>query len=307
MFTLTIALIPLIASAAAPVNPATSATPATNAAAPAARAKDSCFDCHGVMEGTSAVFKDDVHYKNTLSCADCHGGDPKEDTANASMSPDRGFKVRVTRQGTPDYCGRCHSDATFMAKYNPREKVDQLALYKTSIHARELAAGKKAAECVDCHSVHNIRAASDPLSPTGPQHVSDTCAKCHAAAADLLKKSSHGRRFASERSPGCVACHASHATQPAGISMLTGATSVCARCHNANSGPGRTATQIAQFLTGLEAAGPASKDALDRARLAVHTFNLAAVRRAAEPVAPAPAPAVAPRPAVAPTPAAPPK
>jgi hypothetical protein len=80
-----------------------------------------------------------------------------------------------------------------------------------------------------------------------------------------------------------VTCHASHATQAAGTAMLTGATSVCARCHrNANSGPGRTGVQIAQVLASLEAAGPGSKDALERARAAVHTYNLAAVRRAAE-------------------------
>jgi predicted CXXCH cytochrome family protein len=240
------------------------------------------------MEGTSAIFKDDVHYKNTLSCADCHGGDPTEPTANASMSPDRGFKVRVTRQGTPDYCGRCHSDPAFMGKYNPKEKVDQLALYKTSIHAKQLAAGKRAAECVDCHSIHNIRAVSDPLSPASPQKITDTCAKCHSADSELFKKSPHAR-FNNDRRPGCVTCHASHATQPTGTAMLTGPTSVCARCHNANSNPGRVAAQIAQVLSGLEAAGPASKDALERARVAVHTFNLAAVKRAAEPVAPAPA------------------
>jgi predicted CXXCH cytochrome family protein len=265
MLALTMALIPLIASGASP-------------------AKDSCFDCHSVMEGTSAVFKDDVHYKNTISCADCHGGDPKEDTANASMSADRGFKVRVTRQGTPDYCGRCHSDTNFMVKYNPQERVDQLALYKTSIHAKQLAAGKKAAECVDCHSVHNIRAVSDPLSPSSPQHVTDTCAKCHTEAADLFKKSPHGRGFTTQQRPGCVACHDAHATQPAGTAMLTGATSICARCHrNANSGAARAGAQIAQVLAGLEAAGPGSKAALERARVAVHTFNVAAVRKAAEP------------------------
>jgi predicted CXXCH cytochrome family protein len=270
LLTLTMALIPLIASGATP-------------------AKDSCFDCHGVMEGTSAVFKNDVHYTNTISCVDCHGGDPKEDTANASMSPDRGFKTRVTRQGTPEFCGRCHSDAALMAKYNhPQEKVDQLALYKTSVHAKALAAGKRAAECVDCHSIHNIRAVSDPLSPANPQHVTDTCAKCHKEDADLFKKSPHAR-FNNDRRPGCVTCHASHATQPAGTAMLTGATSVCARCHNATSAPGRVAAQIAQVLAGLEAAGPGSKDALERARVAVHTFNLAAVNRAAAPVAPSPA------------------
>ena len=248
----------------------------------ASSAKDSCFDCHLVREGTSAKFKNDVHYTNSLSCADCHGGDPSDGTANGSMSASRGFKARATRQGMPEYCGRCHSDTNFMAKYNPQWRVDQLALYKTSVHATQLAAGKRAAECVDCHSVHDIRAGSDPLSPASAQHVTDTCAKCHSEDAALFRKSPHGR-FNTQQRPGCVTCHASHATQPAGTAMLTGATSVCARCHrNANSGQARAGAQIAQILAGLEAAGPGSKDALERARVAVHTFNAAAVRRAAQ-------------------------
>jgi len=265
---LTFALIPLLAS---------------GAEAP----KDSCFDCHKVMEGTSDVFKDDVHYHNTISCVDCHGGDPKEDTANVSMSPDRGFKVRVTRQGTPEFCGSCHSEAAYMGKFSPQMRVDQLALYRGSVHGKQLAAGRKgAAECVDCHSIHNIRAGSDPLSPASPQHVTDTCSKCHTAAADLFRKSPHSR-FNSERRPGCTVCHASHATEPAGTAMLAGGTSVCVRCHNATSAGGKAAAQIAQYLAGLEAAGPASSQALARARLAVHSFNLAAIKQAAETPAPA--------------------
>ena len=41
-------------------------------------ARDSCFECHSGMEGMSIVFKDDAHCKFGISCADCHGGDPKE-------------------------------------------------------------------------------------------------------------------------------------------------------------------------------------------------------------------------------------
>jgi hypothetical protein len=44
------------------------------------------------------------------------------------------------------------------------------------------------------------------------------------------------------------------------------------------------AEDLARVLAGLEAAGPDSKDALVRARVAVHSFNLAAVKKAAEPV-----------------------
>jgi hypothetical protein len=133
-----------------------------------AAGKDTCFECHSVVEGTSEVFKDDVHYRNRQSCDACHGGDSQEEDQNISMNASRGFKVRVTRAGVPDYCGRCHSD--------------QLSVYRTSVHAARLAANSPhAPECVDCHGVHNIRAVSDPLSPAHPSHVVEMCAKCHPA------------------------------------------------------------------------------------------------------------------------------
>jgi len=262
---LTIALIPLLASAA-----------------PAA--KDSCFDCHSVVEGTSVVFKDDVHYTNAVSCAACHGGDASEDDQNVSMNADRGFKIRVKRKEMPDYCGRCHSDAKFMRKFKPQQRTDQLALYRTGVHGKRLAAGQtKAAECVDCHGVHNIRAVSDPLSTVHPKNITDTCAKCHAATADLFRKSPHGRVFNSEKRPGCTVCHASHATEPATTAMLAGAKAVCARCHKAGSDGEKAAAEMAQLLTGLETAGPGSKEALARARLAVHTLDVDAVKQVAAP------------------------
>jgi predicted CXXCH cytochrome family protein len=247
-------------------------------------AKDSCFECHSVVEGTSVVFKDDVHYTNGVSCAACHGGDANEDDQNVSMHADRGFKLRVTREGMPDYCGRCHSDTNFMWKHKLEQRVDQLALYRSGVHGRQLAAGQTAAaECVDCHGVHDIRAVSDPLSTVHPQQVAATCAKCHAATADLFRKSPHGRVFTSRRRPGCTVCHAGHATEPATTAMLAGAKAVCARCHKSGSDGDKVATEMARLLTSLETAGPGSKEALARARLAVHTLDVAAVKQAAGP------------------------
>ena len=133
--------------------------------------KDSCYDCHRVMEGMSLRFTNDIHFAKSISCANCHGGDPNESNQNISMNSSRGFKVRVTRQGVPEYCGNCHSDTNVMSKYDPQLPVDQLAQYKTGVHGKSLAAGgrRRVAECVDCHSVHNIRMVDDPLSTASPQ------------------------------------------------------------------------------------------------------------------------------------------
>jgi predicted CXXCH cytochrome family protein len=253
----------------------------------AASGKDSCFDCHRVMEGTSLRFTNDVHFANALSCANCHGGDSNETNQNIAMSSSRGFKVRVTRQGVPEFCGRCHSDADFMAKYKPEPRVDQLAKYQTGVHGKLLptAGRRRVAECVDCHGVHNTRAVSDPLSTASPQRVSQTCGKCHASTLALFAKTEHGELFTTKNFPGCTVCHSAHDTAPATAALLTGPNS-CTRCHQPGTRPAKLAADMAQILADLEAAGPGSKDALARARVAVHSLRLDAVKKAAEPVPP---------------------
>ena len=249
--------------------------------------QDTCFSCHRVMEGMSLRFTNDIHYARSISCDTCHGGDATETNQNISMSASRGFKVRVTHQAIPEFCGKCHSDTNYMGDYDSKLPVNQLAQYKTSIHGKLLAAGRKrVAECVDCHSIHDIRDVKDPLSTVSPQRVSKTCAKCHTTDAAAFAGSPHGRRFTNQREPGCTVCHSAHATQPATIAMLTGSSSVCARCHRPGTPPIKLAADMAKVLTDLEAAGPGSKDALDRARMAVHSVNLAAVKKAAEPLPP---------------------
>jgi predicted CXXCH cytochrome family protein len=246
-------------------------------------AKDTCFDCHKVMEGTSLKFTNDIHYARSISCADCHGGDPNEADQNISMSATRGFKLRVQRQGIPAFCGGCHSDTNFMARFKPEPRVDQLARYTNGVHGKLLAAGRKrAAECVDCHGDHDTRALSDPLSIASPQRISKTCAKCHAATAEVFANTQHGRRFNTARRPGCTVCHDAHATEPATAAMLTGSTSVCTKCHRSGSRQANLAEEMARYLKGLEEAGPESKEALVRARMAVHSMNLATVKRAGE-------------------------
>lgn len=244
--------------------------------------KDTCFECHLVMEGMSLKFTNDIHCVKGISCANCHGGDPNESDQNISMNASRGFKVRPTHKQIPELCGSCHSDTNFMSKYEAQPRVDQLARYKTSVHWKLLADGnRRAAECVDCHGVHNTRAVSDPLSTASPGRISKTCGKCHRSTAEAFADTDHGELFVTRRRPGCTVCHSNHDIQPATTAMLTGPNSVCARCHRPGSRQIRLAENMAKVLADLEAAGPGSKDALERARVAVHSMDLDAVKRAA--------------------------
>ncbi len=56
-------------------------------------------------------------------------------------------------------------------------------------HATELPV----ASCVACHPVHQIRAASDPLSSTHPRNLSTTCGACHTEAIANLRRSVHAK------------------------------------------------------------------------------------------------------------------
>jgi cytochrome b subunit of formate dehydrogenase len=56
-------------------------------------------------------------------------------------------------------------------------------------HATELPV----ASCVACHPIHQIRAASDPLSSTHPRNLSTTCGVCHTEAIANLRRSVHAK------------------------------------------------------------------------------------------------------------------
>jgi hypothetical protein len=286
--------------------PATAATPttmtATTRTTTRAADEDYCFSCHEVQEGMSLLFKNDIHYSYKLSCADCHGGSPGINDMNLSKTPESGFGLRVTRRDVPLFCAGCHSNAKFMAGYKATLPTNQYALYSRSVHGTLLAGGnEEAAQCVDCHRVHDTRAVDDPLSSVHSRNITSTCAECHAETAALFQRNRPHRKYAT-----CVTCHGDHDVQPATTALLTTPRKGCAKCHQANSDGAQAALRIADLLDSLEKAGPGSEAALERARRAVHSFSPAAVRRAIN--APATKPASgdgtappAPSPAEAPT------
>jgi hypothetical protein len=218
--------------------------------AAAAKAQDSsCITCHAALEGKFAeparLFSSDVHHHAGLSCADCHGGDPKDMSMDA-MSPAKGFRGVPKKGQIPEFCGRCHSDSNYMRRFNPGLRTDQLSQYLTSVHGKRLKQGDtKVAACVDCHGVHNILAVSDTRAPVYPTNVAKTCARCHADAATmkgydiptnqfaLYEKSVHAQTLAGgdTSAPTCTTCHGNHGATPPGVSSVA---NVCGTCHVMN-------------------------------------------------------------------------
>ncbi|MBZ5514515.1 MAG: cytochrome c3 family protein [Acidobacteriia bacterium] len=215
----------------------------------AAAPKNSCLTCHAELEGPQGEpakkFPSDVHNQAGLGCADCHGGDPQDDSMTA-MSPAKGFRGAPKKTAIPEFCGKCHSDSNYMRRFNPGLRTDQLSQYWTSVHGKRLRQGDaKVAACVDCHSVHDILAVTDTRAPVYPTNVATTCARCHADAAYMkgynlptnqpaqYAKSVHAHALAQgdTSAPTCSTCHGNHGAAPPGVSSVE---NVCGTCHVIN-------------------------------------------------------------------------
>ncbi len=212
-----------------------------------AQTANTCLDCHSVLDPplqvTAEQFAQDIHSQKGLNCASCHGGNPTKDDQDA-MSKESGFKGKIERSQVPALCGSCHSDGAYMRKYNPSLRTDQLSQYKTSVHGKLFAKGDtKVAVCTDCHSVHDLRPASDTRSKVHPLNVAQTCARCHADASYMKGYSIPTDQFEKYSTsvhheamvvrgdlsaPTCTTCHGNHGAAPPGVASVQ---NVCSTCH----------------------------------------------------------------------------
>lgn len=209
---------------------------------------NSCLGCHSALPEPLGVsqekFSQDIHAQRGLTCVSCHGGDPTNEDPDKAMSRRAGWKGKIDRKQIPQLCGSCHSDPAYIRQFNPSLRTDQLAQYHTSVHGKRWAAGDtKVAVCTDCHSVHDLRAPTDPRSTVNPVNLATTCARCHADANYMngysiptdqfakYNKSVHHEAVAVRgdlSAPTCSTCHGNHGATPPGVDKVE---NVCATCH----------------------------------------------------------------------------
>jgi len=207
--------------------------------------EDQCYVCHRDEDLLPEHFNDDdTHMQPGLSCAGCHGGDPKSDDEDAAMSEGAGFVGVPAKDETPQFCGKCHSDIGFMRRFQPRIPTDQVAQYLTSLHGQLLVTGdRKVADCTSCHSSHAILPGNDARSTVYPLNVPATCNGCHGDAGymagyniptnqfDKYANSVHGVALLENEdtgSPACNDCHGNHGALPPEVESIT---QVCGQCH----------------------------------------------------------------------------
>jgi predicted CXXCH cytochrome family protein len=217
-------------------------------------------------------------------CTDCHSvhdlrapGDPR-----STVNP---VNVATT-------CSRCHADAAYMSSY--KIPTNQFADYSQSVHHDALAVrgDLSAPTCSTCHGNHGA-------TPPGVASVANVCSTCHVFQAQLFDASPHQAAFASAGLPGCVTCHSNHkVVHPTDELIGTGDKAICTQCHTEGDAGYAAAAKIREQLIQLAAAihqadqilGTAersgmevsqarldltqSTDALTKARVTIHSFNV---------------------------------
>ena len=215
-------------------------------------AQNSCINCHQELEDelklpVDEMLNEDFHFKNGITCTDCHGGEAdvrNEDDMDAAMNPDKGYIGIPKRKDIPKLCSKCHSNLKYIRNYNPNLPTDQYQECVTSQHGQSLAKGDtKVAVCSDCHGVHNIQPANMSTSKIFPFNIPNTCGRCHSNPVymkkykiatdqlDLYRESIHGKNLfekGDRSSPVCNDCHGNHGAFPPGISSIS---HVCGICH----------------------------------------------------------------------------
>jgi nitrate/TMAO reductase-like tetraheme cytochrome c subunit len=115
--------------------------------------------------------------------------------------------------------------------------------YDSNVHAAAIRAGKKGANCLDCHSAdgtqQTILPASDPQSTINRANISRTCGKCHEQQLGTFRGSIHGQGQARgiNVAATCSDCHGAHnvfpTSDPRSQLSKQNTPQTCAKCHTA--------------------------------------------------------------------------
>ena len=218
---------------------------------------DECLSCHQELDDElllpAKIYVNDIHYKKNITCAGCHGGDATTDDDEIAMSEEKGFIGVPDRTVRYKVCINCHSDEKAMKRYGSNLQVDQYKKLENSVHFQPSNNNQgPIADCITCHSVHNIKSVDDPQSKVYPTKVVELCGSCHSSANFMrnynsslpvdqvikYKTSKHGMLNA-QGDPNvaeCASCHGYHDIYSVNDSRshvyATNIPGVCANCHS---------------------------------------------------------------------------
>jgi predicted CXXCH cytochrome family protein len=243
-----------------------------------------------------AQYKTSIHGKRLAAgdskvavCTDCHSVHGIRAVAD-TLSTVHPLNVAKT-------CSRCHSDADYMKPYGI--PTDQYAGYSVSVHqeAMTVRGDLSAPTCTTCHGNHGA-------APPGVASVENVCSTCHVLQSNLFDTSVHKKAFAAAGMPGCVTCHSNHRImQPSDNLLGAGPSSVCTNCHVQGDNGFAAGVEIKKMFADLQQniettdnalhrasklgieVGEAelqqgeAKDSLTKARVTLHSFDVAKVKQ----------------------------
>jgi cytochrome b subunit of formate dehydrogenase len=133
-----------------------------------------CGECHS--EITAQVQKS-VHgksvaqgHREAATCIDCHSEHRTVDLRASSP-------WMISQQ----VCSKCHASERINTKF--RLPADRVRTFNESYHGLASQYGSmRAANCASCHGTHLILPSFDPRSSINPNHLMETCGKCHPGA-----------------------------------------------------------------------------------------------------------------------------
>ena len=222
-----------------------------------------CRGCHGTHNVTSPETPGSKFSRANIvsACGSCHNKEKAEYETSAHANG-----LREGLKGVPT-CITCHKNpivSTSAVKDSTKLKIAQNNLclschlnntqirtrtspsagfipsYKNSVHGKALLAGNsKAANCVNCHTAHRQKPASDPTSTINRFNIPNTCGKCHSSIEKEYKESIHGVAVLQKESidaPVCTSCHGEHnilnpGNPKAPTSSANVSQKVCSKCH----------------------------------------------------------------------------
>ncbi len=214
---------------------------------------DECINCHSAIDEISDLYKNDIHFTYNISCSACHGGDPTSDDMEVSMSKEKGFIGVPSRKERHLVCIKCHSDQNKMDSFGYKKTANQYEKLKSSVHFKPTYNNQgPIADCINCHSVHNITRVNNINSPVYPTNIVSLCGSCHSDPAYMknynaslpvdqvakYKTSVHGMKNlkGDTNVAECASCHGSHGIlevdNPHSNVYPSNIPKVCAGCHS---------------------------------------------------------------------------
>ena len=148
------------------------------------RTEQTCGRCHAEP---LAEFQQSIHstalaggMEASATCTDCHG---EHSILSAADPRSRANVAHVSEEA----CGSCHGSVRLAEKYG--DNLGRLETYEDTYHGMAVVGGSvRAANCSSCHGYHLILPSSDPRSMIHPDHLVETCGKCHPTATERFTR-----------------------------------------------------------------------------------------------------------------------